>query len=522
MSTTARPQQPYRGTHRRPTGDPAALPAPPDDHEKYLYAERNLPYLAIVLVICFLAGTASQLWFEAKSGMWPFAIFTAITVLSFGLALPLCFCGRGFDVAAHVRRVWAWRPGRYPEVDIYLPICAEPIDVLRNTWTAVFELCHAYPGLARPYVLDDGPDPAAERLASDFGFTYVVRPDPGWYKKSGNLRYAFARTFGEFIVILDADFAPRADFLAETLPYFDDAGVAIVQTPQYFRTHGGQTWIERAAGAAQEIFYRAVQVARDRLGAAICVGSCAVYRRAALAPEGGPTLIPFAEDVHTGLDACGNGWRVSYLPVVLATGICPSSLDMFVRQQYRWCMGATSTVLTRRLWVVPMTARARLAYLSGFAHYVQTALSVFVIPLIPICLLTWQPLTVRVENSRLVVMTVLAGFFLLPVWATSTFNLRDVVPLMEARGWAHALALWDWLRGRPMAWRPTGGRVSQVRRFRIGAVAWNGGAATAWLALAAWRTVEARSWQFAIVIILGLCYAAGVCRLLRALGGARA
>jgi cellulose synthase (UDP-forming) len=518
VNTTAPVRPRYRGAHRRYT---AGLPEPPDDREKYLYAERHLPYLAIVLVICFLAGTASQVWFEAQSGMWSFGIFTAVTVLSFTLALPLSFIGGGFDLAAHVRRVQAWWPASYPDVDIYLPICSEPIDVLRNTWAAVFRLCRAYPGVARPYVLDDGPDPEAERLAIEFGFTYVVRPHPGWYKKSGNLRYAFARTSGEFFVILDADFAPRADFLAETLPYFDDPDLAIVQTPQYFQTHGDQTWIERAAGATQEIFYRAVQVTRDRLGAAVCVGSCAVYRSTALEPEGGPTLIAYAEDIHTGLDVRRNGWAVKYIPVVLATGMCPNNLDMFVRQQYRWCMGATSTVLTSRLWAVPMSVRARLTYLSGFAYYAQTALAVFVIPLFPICLLVWQPVTISLEHSRIVVLAVVAGLFLLPVWTRSAFNARDVVPLMEVRGWAHALALWDSLRRKPMAWQPSGGRVSHVRRFRAGVISWNGSAAAAWLALAVWRTAQARSWQFAVLIVLGLFYAAGLCRLLRALRGNR-
>ena len=131
------------------------------------------------------------------------------------------------------------------------------------------------------------------------------------HKKSGNLRYGFANTSNEFIVILDADFVPRADFLAETLPYMDDPNVAIVQTPQFFRTDPRQTWVERAAGAVQEVFYRNIQVSRDRLGASICVGSSALYRRAALEPEGGTTLIAYAEDVHTGLDARRNGSQLA-------------------------------------------------------------------------------------------------------------------------------------------------------------------------------------------------------------------
>ena len=150
-------------------------------------------------------------------------------------------------------------------------------------------------------------------------------------------------------VILDADFAPRRDFLAETLPYMDDPAIAIVQTPQFFRESAAQTWIENAAGAMQEVFYRAIQVARDRFGAAICVGTSAVYRRAALEPQGGPTLIPYAEDVHTGLDVRRAGWSMAYVPIVLSTGICPDNLDAFVRQQYRWCTGNAGVVFSRRV-----------------------------------------------------------------------------------------------------------------------------------------------------------------------------
>ena len=75
-----------------------------------------------------------------------------------------------------------------------------------------------------------------------------------------------------------------------------------MQTPQYFRSDRGRTGWSGPPGPMQEVFYRSIQTARDRLGASICVGSCAVYRRAALEPQGGTTLIDYAEDVHTGLD----------------------------------------------------------------------------------------------------------------------------------------------------------------------------------------------------------------------------
>ena len=236
--------------------------------------------------------------------------------------------------------------------------------------------------------------------AAAAGFGYLRRPDPRASKKSGNLRWAFARTAGEFLLILDADFAPRPDFLAETLPYMDDPAVAIVQTPQFFRGGPGQTWIESAAGAIQEVFYRSVQVARDRLGAAICVGTSAVYRRAALAPQGGPTLMPYAEDVHTGLDVRRAGWSLRYLPVVLSAGICPDNLDAFVRQQYRWCTGNAGVVFSRRLWSVPMSIPARLTYISGFFYYAYTGLLTFFGPIIPVVMLAFLPGQVQPAELR--------------------------------------------------------------------------------------------------------------------------
>jgi cellulose synthase (UDP-forming) len=488
------------GRHRRSI----VLPEPPDDAEKYAYDWRSLPYLATILTIAFLSATGSQVWFEIHAGVWALTGFTLLGVSAFAFSMPLCFTGRGYDTEAHVLRVRGWRPIRWPEVDIYLPVCGEPIEVLRNTWIGVFELVQEYPGVARPYVLDDAADPAAERLAADFGFTYWTRPDRGEHKKSGNLRYAFARTGGEHFVILDADFRPRPDFLAETLPYLDDPRVAIVQTPQYFRSQPAQTWVERAAGAIQEVFYRSIQTARDRLGASICVGSCAVYRRAALAAQGGTTLIDYAEDVHTGLDVRRAGWTLRYVPIVLCTGICPDSLDAFIRQQYRWCTGSTSTILTGRLWSVPMSRRARLTYLSGFCYYLFTGVSVFVIPAIPIGLLAFMSRTVEPRNFLVLVPAVIVGMYLYPIWHYSDYQLSGILPLSLARGWAHALAIWDYARGKTMSWQASGAGVSNVRRFRWGVRAWNGTTALVWLALFAWRTAEYASPRFAVLGCFGL------------------
>jgi len=500
---------PVTGRHRRYG---ALIQPPPSDAEKDLYLSRSLPHLAVGLTIAFLAAFTSQVLFEYNSGIWVFGIFTLVGTLAYVMSTPLAFIGRGFDIDRHRRLVRTWKPEPYPDVDIYLPICGEPTDVLGNSWAAVADLVRAYPGWAYPYVLDDGADPDARALATELGFGYVIRPDRGEHKKSGNLRHAFANTRSEFFVIFDADFAPRPDFLAETLPHFLDPVLAIVQTPQFFRTDRRQTWVESAAGAVQELFYRAIQVGRDRLGASICVGTCAVYRRRALEPQGGTTLIPYAEDVHTGLDVRRAGWNLIYLPVVLATGMCPTGLNAFFRQQYRWCTGSTSTMLTSRLWSVSMTKRARMTYVSGFCYYLFTAMSVFFVPLIPVTLLVFRPWSITPLNSGLIVVSMLASMSVLPLWHRASYDLRKTLPLSLVRAWAHVLAIWDYLRGRTMTWEATGAGVNPVRRFWWGVRLWNLTAVAAWLGLVAWRTTSYPPSRFMIVTIGGVLNAAIVLR----------
>jgi cellulose synthase (UDP-forming) len=491
-----------RGRHHRRAG--LVVPEPPDDDEKASYAWRSLPFLAAGLAVSAACVIVSQAWMEITHPILAiFAWYTLIYAAYQALSLPVNFAGAGFDLTAHVLRVKAWRPRAWPDVDIYLPICGEPAEVLRNTWTGVFELVHAYPGVARAFVLDDGPSAEAAAMSESFGFCYLRRPQTRQHKKAGNLNYAFGLTSAPLLVVFDADFRPRPDFLAETLPYLDDPTVGIVQTPQFFRVSAGQTWVERAAGPTLEIFYRAVQVSRDRFGSALCVGSNAVYRRAALAPTGGFTLIPYAEDSHSGLDARYNGYRLTYLPVPLAAGICPASLDAFMRQQYRWCCGATSLIWTRHMWRVPMRRSGRLPYLAGWLWNLMTGLRTLVLPLIPITLLAYLPAEIRLRNALLLVPVLLISVVFYPLWHNSAYSPR-IWPLSLAIGWAQVLALWDFARGRVMSWSPTHQPADATRRFWWGVTLWNGGLALLWIALAGWRIAQTGSPRFAAVLLLGL------------------
>ena len=120
-----------------------------------------------------------------------------------------------------------------------------------------------------------------------------------------------------------------------------------MQSPQYFDVSTRMNWLQRAAGATQILFYRWVQPSRDRANAAICVGTSALYRRAALEKSGGYALIGHSEDVHTGVNLMKVGFTIRYVPVVVTKGLCPDTLEQFSTQQYRWCTGSMSLLMSR-------------------------------------------------------------------------------------------------------------------------------------------------------------------------------
>ena len=484
------------------------LPVPPRDDEKYRYVKRGAWILTLASVASFplLLFSQTRLMLEYH-WFWFYVPFVIMGALF--LALPMITDGlaRGFDFGDHQRLVNDWRPETYPSVDVFLPVCGEPVDVVRNTWKYVAEMSRHYQGTVTAYVLDDSASPELKAMAREFGFAYARRPNRGWFKKSGNLWFGFQVSYGDYILLLDADFAPRHDLLNEALPYMEtDPTIGIVQTPQFFRITNDQSWVERGAGAVQELFYRSIQTARSRKGGAICVGSCAVYRRAALKQNLGMTLAEHSEDVLTGFDLNRMGWSLRYLPVALSTGNCPDNVPAFLNQQYRWCSGTVGLLFGKMFWGAKLPLYTRLCYISGFIYYIYTALFTFVVPALTIAILALVPNVLEFKNMIFMVPVVLYAAVIIPAWHHAPYRLEAwAVKLIS--GWAHFFAYWDALRGKRLGWNPSGGNKKKQegnRRFWTWFLVWSLGSSLLWTGLAFWRMLTMNPYNFIVLFGLGL------------------
>ena len=261
---------------------------------------------------------------------------------------------------------------QYPTVDIMVTVVNEPLSLLRQTLIGC--LGQDYPqDRFTVYVLDDGHRREARALATELGCVYLTRPDRPHHAKAGNLNHALRITDGDLIAVFDVDHVPARTFLKETVGFFDDPSVAIVQTPHHFYNPdifqrnlrvGSQVMNEQA------LFFRSLQAGRDAHNSAFFAGSGGLLRRTPLEDIGGFQTQTITEDIHTSMSLHAQGYKSCYLNHVLSAGLMPETFEGYLKQRKRWAMGCIQMLLrdnplTRR----GLTFAQRLDYLGSSFYF---------------------------------------------------------------------------------------------------------------------------------------------------------
>src|SRR4029077_4145238 len=133
------------------------------------------------------------------------------------------------------------------------------------------------------------------------------------------------------------------------------------------------SYIQRYAGALQEIFFHFIQPARDRYKAAICAGTNLVYRRAGVVAAGGFARVPIGEDVHSGVKLAWAGYETRYLPLCLAMGVAPRDFPSLANQQVRWCRSSMLLMIEKHFQDAQFTWQQRAAFWAAFLYYMSSA-----------------------------------------------------------------------------------------------------------------------------------------------------
>jgi cellulose synthase (UDP-forming) len=236
---------------------------------------------------------------------------------------------------------------RYPTVDMMVTVVDEPLSILRQTLVGC--LAQEYPkDRFSVYVLDDGHRPEVKTLAASLGCRYLRRPDRPRHAKAGNLNHALRQTDGELVAVFDVDHVPARTFLKETVGFFDDPTVAIVQTPHHFYNPDifqRNLRVGELVKNEQALFFRALQAGRDAHNSAFFAGSGGVFRRRPLEEIGGFQTQTLTEDIHTSMNLHARGYTSCYLNRVLSAGLMPETFEGHLKQRKRWAMGCIQLLL---------------------------------------------------------------------------------------------------------------------------------------------------------------------------------
>jgi cellulose synthase (UDP-forming) len=438
----------------RPELGEVYLPQPPDRREKYAYFGKQRRWVfawllvAAVGVLYGYVHVAEHAWAVAPLMWLLLMIMVPPVVVNFWLRI-----GRPrLTLAEHQATVDGYRE-HGESVDVFLPSCGEPLAVLNNTFSYVSKI--TWRGVKTVYVLDDSARDQVRDLADRYGFRYVVRPSPGVMKKAGNLTHALDISTGDFIAVIDADFAVRREFFHETMPYFVDPKVGIVQTAQYFDVSDRSfSYIQRYAGALQEIFFRFIQPARDRYKAAICAGTNLIYRRAAVVAAGGFAQVPIGEDVHSGVKLWWAGYETRYLPLCLAKGVAPTDFASLANQQARWCRSSMMLMIEKHFQEAPFTWQQRAAFWAAFLYYMSSAALLLTGPFPTLAMVWFFPHNIYPHNYLPILPALAAGVFVFPLlsrgWRPTIWRVCMI------NSCCHVYAVWYAMRGRVAEWVPTG------------------------------------------------------------------
>jgi cellulose synthase (UDP-forming) len=368
---------------------------------------------------------------------------------------------KNFDVDKHKKlQEEYFKDGKQPSIDIFLPICGEDLKILNNTWEGVSKMDY---GNYNVYVLDDKGDADAKALAEAYKFNYLSRENKGEAKKAGNLKFGFQNTNSEFIVVFDADFRPKPEFIKHLLPYTSDEKVGIVQSPQAFdhdhHLHK-RSMLEYGAVTIQTFFYKIVQVSREHFKGAICVGSNAIYRRSALQEAGGFYQIEHSEDVWTGFNLVQHGYKIKYIPLILALGACPDNPYAFFKQQTRWCQGSITLATSKMFWNAKVSWLSKMCYISGFMFFLSS-LARFIIPFGGMYVLYFY-------NNQFIdtipvpfIFGLISILIILPTYVYPNSRLGTVLAYNLA-AWAYSFAIVkNFVFRKKEKWVATGGKAKQ-------------------------------------------------------------
>lgn len=228
----------------------------------------------------------------------------------------------------------------FPKVSIIVPGYNEEITAAKTVENL---LNSDYPGFEIVFVDDGSKDNTFANVMARFGdhpkVKVLSKPNGG---KASALNYGIGFATGEILVCIDADTVLKPDAVRLMMGYFDDPQVAAVagNVKAGNRKNLLTRWQHIEYVTSQNFDRRAF----DQLNAIMVVpGAIGAFRRDAVQKAGMFTTDTLAEDCDLTLRLLRLGYKIRTCNEALAFTEVPETLEMLVKQRFRWTFGIMQT-----------------------------------------------------------------------------------------------------------------------------------------------------------------------------------
>lgn len=235
-------------------------------------------------------------------------------------------------------------PDEIPFVTIQLPVYNE-LYVMERLLNNIVKLSYPKDKL-EIQVLDDSTDESVTSTANqidelqDIGIDikHIRRTNREGFK-AGALKEGLKSAKGEFIAIFDADFLPKENWLLETIPYFKNKNIGVVQT-RWGHINRNYSLLTRIQAFALDAHFTLEQVGRNSKNHFINFnGTAGVWRKECIFDAGNWEGDTLTEDIDLSYRAQLKNWKFKYLEHVETPAELPVIISAARSQQFRWNKG---------------------------------------------------------------------------------------------------------------------------------------------------------------------------------------
>ena len=242
-------------------------------------------------------------------------------------------------------------------------------------------------------VLDDSTDDTTEIMAQKveeaaaegFDIRLIHRANRAGYK-AGALQNGLKTAKGEFIAIFDADFIPNPKLFKETIDFFTDPTVALVQS-RWGHVNREFSVLTEIQSIFLDGHFVIEHGARSRSGRFFNFnGTAGIWRKATILDAGGWQHDTLTEDLDLSYRAQLKGWRFIYVPNLVSPAELPVDMNAFKSQQHHWTKGSIQTCMKMlpKIWqsTAPLKSKIEATFhlTSNYCYLLMVALAAMILP----------------------------------------------------------------------------------------------------------------------------------------------